>query len=305
MATSTIKKQTETPLVLSIPTGQWSGSGNDYYITVTASSVTANSILVPHYDNTSAASLNGPVWCVPAEGSFTVHTSAIPSGTVNIMVQFVGTLGEAQYQVLADVYSKSQVDSIVSQSTANVVDTSTTLSELKNGMNAIKVVSGTVIGNYTVPNNMRGYAVKDGSTSVGFLASYNGEDVAVVGNNNLNHWVYGVNQSTAKNNQQGTYVASGTVPANTNTTLLTLTCAKTGRYLIIGSFLASNANNNMSLNISVNDTTIRGGWNGAEKTIICVYNLNANDVVKFIVKTSASETFYQDRISNNLTISEI
>ena len=113
------------PYVATIPTGQWSGSGSDRYITVQASNVTANSILIPNYDNASAALLNGPVWCVPAAGSFTIHTSAIPSGTVTIMVQLVGTLGEAQYQVLADVYSKSQVDSIVAQSTASLMSQGT------------------------------------------------------------------------------------------------------------------------------------------------------------------------------------
>ena len=104
----TIDSMQVTPLVLSIPTSQWSGSGSDYYIEVTASNVTANSILVPDYDSTSAANLNGPVWCVPAAGSFTIHTTAVPSGTVNILVQFPGVMGEANYQVLADVYSKSQ-----------------------------------------------------------------------------------------------------------------------------------------------------------------------------------------------------
>ena len=96
------------PYVATIPTGQWSGSGNDYYITVNASNVSVNSILVPCYDADSRSRLNGPVWCVPAAGSFTIHTSAIPSGTVTILVQFPGVMGEAQYQVLADVYSKSQ-----------------------------------------------------------------------------------------------------------------------------------------------------------------------------------------------------
>lgn len=107
-----------TPTTISIPTSRWSGSGSDYYITVTASNVTADSILIPQYDVASAALLNGPVWCVPAAGSFTIHTSAKPSGTVTILVLFPGTMGEAQYEVLADVYSKSQVDSIVAQSTA-------------------------------------------------------------------------------------------------------------------------------------------------------------------------------------------
>ena len=109
------------PYIATIPTGQWSGSGSDRYITVTASNVTADAMLYPFYDNASAALLNGPVWVIPAAGSFTIHTSAIPSGTVTISVLLAGIVGEAQYQVLADVYSKSQVDSIVKQSTANKV----------------------------------------------------------------------------------------------------------------------------------------------------------------------------------------
>lgn len=109
------------PYIATIPTGQWSGSGSDRYITVTASNVTADAMLYPFYDNASAALLNGPVWVIPAAGSFTIHTSAIPSGTVTISVLLAGIVGEAQYQVLADVYSKSQVDTIVSQSTASLL----------------------------------------------------------------------------------------------------------------------------------------------------------------------------------------
>jgi hypothetical protein len=106
------------PYIATIPTGQWSGSGSDRYITVTASNVTINAMLYPFYDNASAALLNGPVWVIPAAGSFTIHTSAIPSGTVTISVLLAGIVGEAQYQVLADVYSKSQVDQKIQQSTA-------------------------------------------------------------------------------------------------------------------------------------------------------------------------------------------
>lgn len=116
------------PFVVDIPSGQWSGSGSDYYITVTADNVTEESILVPNYDNASAEYLKGPVWCVPGNGSFTIHTSAIPSGTVKVMVQLLGFMGEAQYQVLADVYSTSQTyskeeaDAAISQSTAAALD---------------------------------------------------------------------------------------------------------------------------------------------------------------------------------------
>lgn len=112
------------PYAATITSGQWSGSGSDYYITVSASNVTVDSILIPHYDNASLQYLQGPVWCVPAAGSFTIHTSALPTGTVTILVQFIGIVGEAQYQVLADVYSTSQavakadiVNSLVSTAT--------------------------------------------------------------------------------------------------------------------------------------------------------------------------------------------
>lgn len=110
------------PYIATIPTGQWSGSGSDYYITVTASNVTADSILYPFFDSASEALLNGPVWAVPDAGSFTIHTSAIPSGTVTISVLLAGVVGEAQYQVLSDVYSKSQTDALVAQSTAETVN---------------------------------------------------------------------------------------------------------------------------------------------------------------------------------------
>jgi hypothetical protein len=117
------------PYIATIPTGQWSGSGSDRYITVTASNVTANAMLYPFYDNASAALLNGPVWVIPAAGSFTIHTSAIPSGTVTISVLLAGIVGEAQYQVLSDVYSREQVDTIVTQSTANKAYSIETVSE--------------------------------------------------------------------------------------------------------------------------------------------------------------------------------
>ena len=133
------------PLVVSIPTGQWSGSGNDYYITVNASNVSVNSILVPCYDADSRSRLNGPVWCVPAAGSFTIHTSAIPSGTVTILVQFPGVMGEAQYQVLADVYSKSQA--VAKADIVNNLTSTATNQPLSANMgNYIKRVLGNIVG---------------------------------------------------------------------------------------------------------------------------------------------------------------
>lgn len=125
-----VPKSAVTPFVTTIPSGQWSGSGSDYYVQFSASNITADAVLVPHYDHASETNLNGPVWVTPASGSFKIHTSAIPSGSVTITIQFMGVLGTAQYQVLSDVYSKSQVDSIVAQSTANQV-TQGTISNVK------------------------------------------------------------------------------------------------------------------------------------------------------------------------------
>lgn len=96
------------PLALTIPVGQWSQGSDYYYVTINASNVTANSILVPSYDKTGLDNLAGPIWCVPSIGSFTLRTSALPRGEVNVLIQFPGVMGEANYQVLADVYSKSQ-----------------------------------------------------------------------------------------------------------------------------------------------------------------------------------------------------
>lgn len=162
------------PYIATIPTGQWSGSGSDRYITVTASNVTADAMLYPFYDNASAALLNGPVWVIPAAGSFTIHTSAIPSGTVTISVLLVGIVGEAQYQVLADVYSKSQVDSIVSQSTAYVdcgtVTGSTVTDAIGAAWDAITTYDKTVVGKFTYQGQWMYMAYKySGSPQYGMM----------------------------------------------------------------------------------------------------------------------------------------
>lgn len=68
-----------------------------------------------------------------SNGSFTVHVDSVPAGDVTIKVRLEGVVGEAQYQVLSDVYSKSQTysksevytktetNSAISQSTANFI----------------------------------------------------------------------------------------------------------------------------------------------------------------------------------------
>ena len=71
-------KLSASPLILDIPTSQWVATanvGNDYYITVQASNVTTDSILIPHYDKDTSELLVGGLWIVPAAGSFTIHDS--------------------------------------------------------------------------------------------------------------------------------------------------------------------------------------------------------------------------------------
>lgn len=116
------------PYIADIPASQWSGSSGDYYITVSASNVTPSSILIPNYDENSSRYLIGALWCVPGTGSFTIHTSVLPASTVKILVYFLGIMGEAQYQVLSDVYSKSQTDSLLGAkvNTSDIVDNLTT-----------------------------------------------------------------------------------------------------------------------------------------------------------------------------------
>lgn len=159
------------PYIATIPPGQWSGSGSDRYITVTASNVTADAMLYPFYDNASAALLNGPVWVIPAAGSFTIHTSAIPSGTVTISVLLAGIVGEAQYQVLADVYSRAQVDTIVSQSTAKLKRITVT------GVNSTNfMVTGFMAANGITPSKVVGVYINNDS-------GFNQQPISIMYNN--------------------------------------------------------------------------------------------------------------------------
>lgn len=118
-----IEDMATAPFIRTIPTGYWSGSSGNYYITIQATNVTADSMLKLFWDKTANDLLKGPVWCTHSAGQIQIHTSAIPAGTVTIGVALEGTVGEAQYIDLPDVYSKSQVDLKIQQSTANRIVT--------------------------------------------------------------------------------------------------------------------------------------------------------------------------------------
>ena len=130
------------PLALTIPASQWSQESDYYYVTINASNVTANSILVPNYDKTGLDNLAGPIWCVPSTGSFTLRTSALPRGEVNVLIQFPGVMGEANYQVLADVYSTSQA-----VAKADIINNLTSTATDK----PLSAAQGKVLNEYMVP----------------------------------------------------------------------------------------------------------------------------------------------------------
>ena len=99
-----------------IPTGQWSGSSTRTY-TVNATNVTADTIIDWAMDS-SINYLKADLTVTPGSGTIQFSTTAIPAGTINVTLFFPGVKGEVVIQTLADVYSKSQVDQKIAQSTA-------------------------------------------------------------------------------------------------------------------------------------------------------------------------------------------
>ena len=66
---------------------------------------------------------------------------------------------------------------------------------LPGGLSAIYIKSGTVIADYlkgtsvTMPNNMRGYAVKDGTTIIGYVSTFNLDTMYYIGcHTTYNHY---------------------------------------------------------------------------------------------------------------------
>jgi len=62
------------------------------------------------------------------------------------------------------------------------------LNVLSEGVNAVKIDSGTSLGSYFAPNNLRGIAIRQGVTCVGFVASFDGQNFFIIGNNGHNSW---------------------------------------------------------------------------------------------------------------------
>jgi hypothetical protein len=110
-----------------IPTGQWSGSSTRTY-TVNATGITANTIVDWAMDS-SINYLKADLTVTPGSGTIQFSTTAIPAGTINVTLFFPGVNGEVVIQTLADVYSKSQTDALIAQSTAKTYYESTSFSQ--------------------------------------------------------------------------------------------------------------------------------------------------------------------------------
>lgn len=168
-----------------IPTGQWSGSSTRTY-TVNATNVTADTIIDWAMDS-SINYLKADLTVTPGSGTIQFSTTAIPAGTINVTLFFPGVNGEVVIQTLADVYSKSQVDQKISQSTANtpqaivINDGQTTWSaiyaKLKEGLNnagngkAIALITvystaaTSILSGGNVSSYFKGYVTLSGSNN--------------------------------------------------------------------------------------------------------------------------------------------
>jgi len=107
---------TEPPLI-SIPTTMWTGTG-PYTSTWTVTGVTANSKLDYTIDET-ISNLKADLKLTPSTDTVTISTTKIPAGTINVTVIPKATkVGTVEYDLPDNVYSKSQVDALIQQSTA-------------------------------------------------------------------------------------------------------------------------------------------------------------------------------------------
>ena len=95
---------------ISITTGQWSGSG-PYTYSASVTNVTASTLIEASMDD-SIQYLTADLTITSGEGTLTFTTSSKPTGTIKVTVFYPGIYGNVETQVLADVYSKSQIDAM-------------------------------------------------------------------------------------------------------------------------------------------------------------------------------------------------
>jgi hypothetical protein len=186
-----------------IPTGQWSGSSTRTY-TVNATNVTADTIIDWAMDS-SINYLTSDLTVTPGSGTIQFSTTSIPSGTINVTLFFPGVKGEVVIQALADVYSKSQVDTLLAAkvSTSNIVNnltsTSTNAPLSANMGKALKdlIEQSTAIQFVEGGASQTSVSLTTGSFKMGFLLGIHREGTATSSSGYAILYVYGNNVVTA------------------------------------------------------------------------------------------------------------
>ena len=99
-----------------ITVGQWSGNG-PYTYSANVTNIDANTLVEMQMDST-INNLTSDLSVTTGSGSITLSTASKPSGAINVTLFFPGVQSEVNVQVLADVYSKSQTDTLLAAKVA-------------------------------------------------------------------------------------------------------------------------------------------------------------------------------------------
>lgn len=140
------------PIGITIPTGQWSGSG-PYTYTLNATNVDEDTVINAQMDG-SIINLTSALDVTPGEGTITLSTETLPSGTITVYIFFPGIVGDVEVQVLADVYTKSQTYSkseVYTKTETNAQIAQSTADAVTSLVNAGNVTDGST---YTIPTSI-------------------------------------------------------------------------------------------------------------------------------------------------------
>ena len=92
---------------------------------------------------------------------------------------------------VASASGLKSLNNLISNIVNTIIANNNLYNLLKGGVNSIKIESGTSIGSYTAPNNLRGIAVRDKTNIIGFVMSFNGAEAYIVACDNANGiWNY-------------------------------------------------------------------------------------------------------------------
>ena len=143
-------------------------------------------------------SLNGLADAIAIVANNNTH-AAITAGQY-VYVHGHGTLAEGLYTAKSNIAANATLSTsnlqadgsgglnALNSNISSVIDTSSTITGLHDGMNAIVLNGGVTIGNVTTQNKSRGYAVKDGGVIIGFTSNYQATEFYTLGASGANSW---------------------------------------------------------------------------------------------------------------------